>query len=172
MHHSHVYEDFLLMYILFARRTHGHEGTFPIFTSFALMHIAKIHVTHSLLCHVYAFTCSYVPYSHDCIHVGGSYACYMSVQSFTSYSLYLSPKLWCMLSSITKKGEIESTSAPWVVLVMKVNISLVGLTLLPSMFQISSTMEWHGLEDVEPLQDDKDKGLAKASSSRLFTFTF
>ena len=46
MHHSHVYEKFLLMYILFARRTHGHEGTFPIFISFALMHIAKIHVTH------------------------------------------------------------------------------------------------------------------------------
>ena len=62
-----------------------------------------------------------------------------------------------MLSSITKKGGIESTSAPWVILVINVNISLVGLTLLPSMFQISSTMEWHGLEDVEPLQDAKDK---------------
>ena len=44
-----------------------------------------------------------------------------------------------MLSSITKKGEIESTSAPWVILVINVNISLVGLTLLPSMFQTSST---------------------------------
>ena len=70
MHHNHVYEEFLLMYILFARRTHEHEGTFPIFTSFALMHIAKIHVTHCLLCHVYALTCFYIPYSHDCIHVG------------------------------------------------------------------------------------------------------
>ena len=66
-----------------------------------------------------------------------------------------------MLSSITKKGETESTSAPWVVLVINVNISLVGLTLLPSMFQISSTMEWHGLEDVEPLQDAKDKDWLK-----------
>ena len=66
-----------------------------------------------------------------------------------------------MLSSITKKGEIESTSAPWVILVINVNISLVGLTLLPSMFQISSTMEWHGLEDVEPLEDAKDKGWLK-----------
>ena len=28
------------------------------------------------------------------------------------------------------------------------NISLVGLTFLSSMFQISSTMECHGLEDV------------------------
>ena len=62
-----------------------------------------------------------------------------------------------MLSSITKKGEIESTSAPWVILVINVNISLVGLTLLPSMFQKSSTMKWLGLEDVEPLQDAKDK---------------
>ena len=42
----------------------------------------------------------------------GSNAWYMSFQSFTCYSLYLYLKLWCMLSSITKKGEIESTSAP------------------------------------------------------------
>ena len=75
-----------------------------------------------------------------------------------------------MLSSITKKGEIESTSAPWVILVINVNISLVVLMLLPSMFQISSTMEWHGQEDVEPLEDDKDKGLAQAQSSGLYIF--
>ena len=77
-----------------------------------------------------------------------------------------------MLSSITKKGEIESTSAPWVVLVINVNISLVGLTLLPSMFKISSTMEWHGLEDVEPLQDAKDKGLAKAQNLKTMRLHF
>ena len=53
------------------------------------------------------------------------------------------------------------------VLVINVNISLVGLTLLLSMFQISSTMKWHGLEDVEPLQVAKDKGLAQAQSTRL-----
>ena len=73
-----------------------------------------------------------------------------------------------MFSSITKKGEIESTSAPWVILVINVNMSLVGLMLLPSMFQISSTMEWHGLEDVVPLQDAEDKGLARAQSSGLY----
>ena len=75
-----------------------------------------------------------------------------------------------MLSSITKKGEIESTSAPWVILVINVNISLVGLMLLPRMFQISSKMEWHGLEDVEPLQNAEDKGLAQAQSSGLYIF--
>ena len=62
-----------------------------------------------------------------------------------------------MLSSITKKGEIESTSAPWVILVINVNISLVGLIFSSSIFQISPTVEWHGLEDVGPLQDDEDK---------------
>ena len=62
-----------------------------------------------------------------------------------------------MLSSITKKGEIESTSAPWVILVINDNISLVGLILLSSAFQMSSTMEWQGQEDVEPLQNAKDK---------------
>ena len=62
-----------------------------------------------------------------------------------------------MLSSITKRGEIESTSAPWVILVINVNISLVGLIILSSVLQISPTVEWHGQEDVEPLQDAKDK---------------
>ena len=73
-----------------------------------------------------------------------------------------------MLSSITKKGEIEITSAHWVVLVINVNISLVGLMFSSSIFQTSSTMEWHGLEDVEPLQEAKDKGLAQAQSTRLY----
>ena len=139
MHHTHVHDDLLLVHILFARRIHEHEGIPILSTSFALMHIAKIHVTHCLLCHDYAFTCSYIQYSHDCIHVRGAYACYMSFQSFTCYSLYLYLKLWYMLSSITKKGEIESTSAPWVVLVINVNISLVGLMFLSSIFQISLT---------------------------------
>ena len=62
-----------------------------------------------------------------------------------------------MLSSITKKAEIESTSAPWVILVINVNISLVGLIFLSSIFHMSSKVEWHGQEDVEPLQDAKDK---------------
>ena len=29
-------------------------------------------------------------------------------------------------------------------------------------------MEWHGLEDVEPLKDAKGKGLAQAQSTRLY----
>ena len=57
-------------------------------------------------------------------------------------------------------------------MVNKVNISVVGLTLLSSIFQTSSTMEWHGLKDVELLQDAKDKGLVKDSSSRLFILHF
>ena len=94
------------MYILFARRTHEHEGTFPIFTSFALMHIAKIHVTHCLLCHDYAFTCSHIPYSHDCIHVGGAYACYMSFQGFTCYRSYpLSKALMYVVINYQKGGD-------------------------------------------------------------------
>ena len=59
--------------------------------------------------------------------------------------LHFFPKLYLLFSiplskalmyvaSITKKGEIESTSAPWVVFVINVNISLVGI-----MFQTSST---------------------------------
>ena len=58
------------------------------------------------------------------------------------------------------------------VLVINVNISLVGLMFLPSRFKTCSTMEWHGLKDVEPLQNAKDKGLAQASRSRLYIFYF
>ena len=80
-------------------------------------------------------------------------------KTLVAISLYIYLKLWCMLSSITKKGEIEITSSPWVILVIHDNISLVGLILLPSAFQISSILEWlgHGQEDVEPLQNSKDK---------------
>ena len=54
------------------------------------------------------------------------------------------------------------------ILVINVNISLVRLILLSSVFQISPTVEWHGQEDVEPLQDAKDKGLAQSQSTRLY----
>ena len=87
---------------------------------------------------------------------------YFSKQQCFSLLLSFVEALIYMLSSITKKGEIESTSAPWEILVINVNISLFGLMFPPSMFQISSTMEWHGLEDVEPLQDAKDKEIGRA----------
>ena len=77
-----------------------------------------------------------------------------------------------MLSSITKKGEIESTSASWVILVINVNISLVGLIFSSSIFQMSSTVEWHGQEDVEPLQDAKDRRLAKTQKLKTLHFHF
>ena len=60
------------------------------------------------------------------------------------------------LASSLTRGTAESTSAPWVILVINVNISLVGLLVLSSAFQTSSTMAWKGLEDVEALQNAKD----------------
>ena len=45
-----------------------------------------------------------------------------------------------MLSSITKKGEIESTSAPWVILVINVNIYLIELTLFQDYYFRKSSM--------------------------------
>ena len=130
------------------------------------MHIAKIHVTHCFLCYDYAFTCSYIPYSHDCIHVGGAYACYMLFfQSFTCLSLYLYLELWCMLLSITKKGEIESTSAPWVILVINVNISLVGLIFSCSIFQKVQQRHGMGKRMWNPFKKLRTK---IGKSSRLF----
>ena len=77
-----------------------------------------------------------------------------------------------MLSSIIKKGKIESTSAPCVILVIYVNISLVGLILSSNIFQMSSTVEWHGQADVECLQDAKNKGLAQAQKLKTLHFPF
>ena len=37
---------------------------------------------------------------------------------------------------------------------------------------MSSTVEWHGQEDVETLQDAKDKGFAKALKLKTLHFTF
>ena len=106
MHHTHVHEDLLVVYILFARETHEHEGIFPISTSFALMHIGKTHVTHCLLYHVYAFTYSYDLSSHDHIHVGGANACCMSFQSFTCYFLIsLSKALMYVIINYQKGGD-------------------------------------------------------------------
>ena len=82
----------------------------------------------------------------------------------------LSKVLETIMLKVGGLWQSESTTAPWVILVINVNISLVGLTLLPSMFQISSTMEWHGLEDVEPLQDAKDRRLAKAQKLKTLHF--
>src|SRR6266496_1466849 len=87
--------------------------------------------------------------------------------AFISY-LYL--KLSCMLSSITKKGETESTSAPWVILVINVNIPLVGLILLPSIFQMSSTLEWQDKRMWNPLKMLRTKDWQKLKSSRLCIF--
>ena len=66
----------------------------------------------------------------------------------------------------------ESTSAPWVILVINVNISLVGLIPLPSVFQMSSTMAWQGQEDVEPLQNAKDKRIGSSSKHKTLHFLF
>ena len=72
-----------------------------------------------------------------------------------------------MLSSITKKGEIESTSAPWVILVINVNISLVGLILLPSIFQMSSKLEWQDKRMRNPFKMLRTNF---GKSSRLYIF--
>ena len=75
-----------------------------------------------------------------------------------------------MLSSITKKGETESTSAPWVVLVINVNISLVGLIFSSSIFQ--RVQQRHGMDkriwNLCKMLRTKDS--LKLKSSRLYIF--
>ena len=52
-------------------------------------------------------------------------------------------------------------------MVINVNISLVGLIFSSSIFQISSTLEWHGQEDVEPFKMLRTN---IGKSSRLYIF--
>ena len=129
------------------------------------MHMAKMHVTHCLLCHGYALTCLYISYLHECIHVGGAYARYMSFQSFTCCSLYLYLKLWCMLPSITKKGEIESATNPRVVLAINNNIYIIELIFTWESFQRSSMIwVWKCLKKWTPQNAKTSIG----KSSRLY----
>src|SRR3990170_1089713 len=72
-----------------------------------------------------------------------------------------------MLSSITKKGEIESTLAPLVILVIHANTHVVGLMFSSSIFQVSSTLAWLGQGDVEPFKMLRTN---IGKSSRLFIF--
>ena len=72
-----------------------------------------------------------------------------------------------MLSSITKKEEIESTSAPWVILVINVNISLVGLILLSSIFH--RVQKRHGM-DKRMWNPFKMLRTKIGKSSRLYIF--
>ena len=61
----------------------------------------------------------------------------------------------------------ESTSAPWVILVMNVNVSLVGLILLSSIFQMSSTLEWQDMRMWNPFKMLRTN---IGKSSRLYIF--
>ena len=69
-------------------------------------------------------------------------------------------------------GASESTTTPWVILVINVNISLVVLILLSSIFKMSSIMEWLGQEDVESLLHAKERRLAKAQNLKTLHFIF
>ena len=96
---------------------------------------------------------------------------YVFSKLYLFFSISLSKALMYVVINY-QKGEIESTSAPWVVLVINVNISLVGLTLLPSMFQ-EKLNEWHGMdEESGPLKILRTKRLAQAQSSRLYILYF
>jgi hypothetical protein len=55
-------------------------------------------------------------------------------------------------SGITASCIVESTPAPLVVLVININIYIVGLIFLPSIFHTSSTAAWQGHEDVDPFK--------------------
>ena len=62
-----------------------------------------------------------------------------------------------MLSSITEKGEIESTFAPLVVLVIYANIHVVGLMLYLVNFR--QVQQWRGMDKRtwNPFKNAKDK---------------
>ena len=137
MHYTHVHDDFLLMYILFARRNHEHEVT----TSY--IHIICSDAYSQDTCNtLLALSClcihmllhSILTWLHTC---RGS-LCMLHVFSklYLLFSLSLPKALMYVVISY-KKGEIESTSAPWVVLVINVNISPVGLMFLSRIFQTS-----------------------------------
>ena len=71
------------------------------------------------------------------------------------------------LACVMPDGRCESTFSPLLVLVINDNTHIVGLILLSSMFQTSSTVAWQGHEDVDPFKIQRIK-IGKAS--KLFIF--
>src|SRR6266536_4373347 len=71
---------------------------------------------------------------------------------------------------LQEMSQSNSTSAPWVILVINVNISLVRLILLPSIFQISSTLEWQDKRMWNPFKMLRTEDWQKLKSSRLCIF--
>ena len=149
MHLTHALDDLLLIAHIVCKRE-SWTWRYFILISFALMHVAKIHVTH-LVSHPVVHLHSKSNYLlKGCTLVGGAYVCYVFLKALIHFMLYSYLNLWCMLSSITKKGEIESTFAPLVVSVIHVNVHVVGLTLSSSLFQESSTLASQGHVNVDP----------------------
>jgi hypothetical protein len=72
-----------------------------------------------------------------------------------------------MLSSITKKGEIESATIPRVVLVINNNIYIIDLILIASIFQRRSMIGMARINGCGPLKMLRTK-IGKAS--RLYIF--
>ena len=146
MHHNHVYEEFLLMYILFARRTHEHEGILFIILCSDAYGQDTCNTLPALSC-----LCSHMPlYSiFTWLHTCRGSLCLLHVfpKLYLLFFTSLSKALMYVVINYQKGGDWKHKCS-LVILVINVNISLVGLTLLSSMFQISSTMEWHGLKDV------------------------
>ena len=58
------------------------------------------------------------------------------------------------------------------IFVINVNISLIGLIFSPSIFQMSSTVEWLGQENVEHLEDAKDKKFGSSLKLKTLHFIF
>ena len=172
MHHTHVHEDLLLVYILFARRNHEHEVTTSYIhiicsdaysqdTCNSLLALSWL-CTHMILCSIFTWL-------HTCR--GSLCKLHVFPKLYLPFSISLSKAFMYVVINYQKGGDWKHKCS-WVILVINVNISLVGLILLSSIFQMSSTMEWQGQEDVKPLQNTKDKGLAQAQSSGLYIFYF
>ena len=94
---------------------------------------------------------------------------YFSKQRLYSLIISYVKALIYMLSSTTKKGEIESTFAPLVVSVINNNIYVIELMFPLSIFQ-EKFNDRDGKRIVEILLDAR-KWIGKASSKRTLPFT-
>ena len=144
------------MYILFARRTHEHEGTFS-----ALHIICSVAYSQDTCNSLLALTCLCIHmflYSiFTWLHTWRGSLCMLHVfpKLYLLLFISLSKALMYVVINYQKWGDWKHKCSLGD-LVINVNISLVEIILLSSVFQTSSTMAWKGQEDVEPLQDAKD----------------
>ena len=156
MRHTLDQDDLLLLAHIVCKSEVLNKGTSHSYTFDAYSQDIHDLLYPFILTCVHAFQCNYP--LKDCTHLGGANLSHVPLKVFIISTHIFIWSFECMLSSITKKGEIESTTCSlggfdnsW-----QHTLSL-GLTLLSSVFQIIVHGELGWQKEIVEISQDARK---------------